>query len=129
MKKWKSIFGVALVVLMIGMVCGGCAQSEAQYRSINGVDFPVNEAGQTYGSALDANIPEGFSGTTEEMKVFYPDLILAQNAEGIEGYITLDDFFGEDPPSPEAAATGAYNHTLEGVTLYAQDGKTVLGTM
>lgn len=125
MKKWKSIFGVALVVLMIGMVCGGCAQSEVQYRDINGVDFPVNEAGQTYGSALDANIPEGFSGTTEEMKVFYPDLILAQSAEGIEGYITLDDFFGEDPPSPEAAAP----RTLDGVTLYAQDGKTVLGTM
>ncbi len=125
MKKWKSIFGVALVVLMIGMVCGGCAQSEVQYRDINGVDFPVNEAGQTCGSALDANIPEGFSGTTEEMKVFYPDLILAQNTEGIEGYITLDDFFGEDPPSPEAAAP----RTLDGVTLYAQDGKTILGTM
>ncbi len=125
MKKWKSIFGVALVVLVIGMVCGGCTQSETQYRSINGVDFPVNEVGQTYGSALDANIPEGFSGTTEEMKVFYPDLILAQNTEGIEGYITLDDFFGEDPPSPEAAAP----RTLDGVTLYAQDGKTILGTM
>lgn len=114
---------------MIGAICGGCAQPEVQCRSINGVDFPVNEAGQTYGSALDVNVPEDFSGTTEEMKAFYPDLILAENAEGVEGYITLDDFFGEEPPSPEAAAAGAYNSTLDGVTLYAQDGKTILGTM
>lgn len=129
MRKWKAALGMVLAALAAGAVCVGCAQEQVQYRDIHGVDFPVNEAGQTYGSALDANVPEGFSGTTEEMKAFYPDLIRAQNAEGVEGYITLDDFFGEDPPSPEAGATGAYNHTLDGVTLYAQDGKTILGTM
>ena len=92
-------------------------------------DWKINEAGQTYGPIPDNPLPEDFLGTIEESRAYYPDLIAAVNSDGIYGYITKDDYFGEMPSSPEEAAAGDYNHDLKGVTLYDSDGKTVLGHM
>lgn len=94
-----------------------------------GAEKGINSSGQTYGSALDVEVPADFDGTVEEMKQFYPDLIAAQNSDGVEGYITVDDFFGDLPSSPEKAVKGEYRKTLDGVTLFDKDGKTILGTM
>lgn len=94
-----------------------------------GAEKGINSSGQTYGSALDVEVPADFDGTVEEMKQFYPDLIAAQNSDGVEGYITVDDFFGDMPSSPEKAVKGEYRKTLDGVTLFDKDGKTILGTM
>lgn len=98
-------------------------------REGSGTEKGINSSGQTYGSALDVEVPSDFDGTVEETKQFYPDLIAAQNSDGVEGYITVDDFFGDMPSSPEKAVQGEYRKTLDGVTLFDKDGKTTLGTM
>ena len=98
-------------------------------REGSGTEKGINSSGQTYGSALDVELPSDFDGTVEEAKQFYPDLIAAQNSDGVEGYITVDDFFGDMPSSPEKAVQGEYRKTLDGVTLFDKDGKTTLGTM
>ena len=98
-------------------------------REGSGAEKGVNSSGQTYGSALAVVIPADFDGTVEETKQFYPDLIAAQNSDGVEGYITVDDFFGDMPSSPEKAVQGEYRKTLDGVALFDKDGKTILGTM
>lgn len=84
-------------------------------------DYPVNESGQTYGSALNATAPEN-----------EPDLILVAASNGANGYARKTDL---------AAAEGTGFTTIEEavkwsegdgrndhkVPVYLSDGKTQVG--
>jgi hypothetical protein len=62
---------------------------------VENVEYPVNAAGQTYGSLSDA--------PTDSQA---PDLILVQLADGTEGYVLREDLFeaeNANPASPEEA--------------------------
>jgi len=86
-----------------------------------GVQYLINENGNTYGSGADAP-------SYEEM----PDLIRAMGTNGKEGYVYFKDLQGFIPNNPEEAV--AYMIELEKtgfpsrfIPLYTQDGKTVIG--
>lgn len=89
--------------------------------------YALNQNGQTYGTAKDAVYIED-----------YPELMAAVGDHGIEGYVYLCDFLGEDPASPEEAMiqqekreeairNGTYQPSV--LKVYASDGKTVLDTL
>lgn len=89
--------------------------------------YPYNASGQTY----------GISGIEGLRYRDVPDLIAVITDEGANGYITKEDFWGDEPSSPEEAVkmmeereTAIKNGTYapEVVTAYDSDGKTVVGT-
>lgn len=83
--------------------------------------FPVNENGQTYGSAAEA-----MALGTE-----LPDLIQAEGKNGVTGYVLREDWLGPTPSNPEEALammeSGAFGPRE--IPVYAQDGETVVDTM
>ncbi|WP_409969893.1 M56 family metallopeptidase [Bengtsoniella intestinalis] len=79
--------------------------------------YPVNENGETYGQAVkDSNLET-------------PDLQLAQNADGVKGYIRESETPGAWVSTPEEAAD--YMETAQTepstINLYLHDGVTVIG--
>lgn len=76
--------------------------------------YPQNEFGETYGVDI------------EDSQIDEPDLILVENKDGLIGYIRKTDLNGVDPKSPDDAAS----FNLEGfpISMYLQDGRTVIGT-
>lgn len=119
-----------LAALLASMLLFGCSFEQA-YREVNGVSFPVNSSGQTYGSASSANVPDDLGAPSDkvrdELLGCYPDLILTTTADGKEGYMYKEDFLPELAPSPEEAASGAYSTSPGDRLVYESDGKTVLG--
>ncbi|MEN6389826.1 MAG: hypothetical protein ABFD04_05370 [Syntrophomonas sp.] len=82
--------------------------------------FPKNEAGQTYGSEIDANCPENA-----------PDLIAAVGVDGTLGYVKSTDLNGPLPKTPEEAIAITKKNLADierKIPLYAVDGKTVVGS-
>lgn len=85
-------------------------------------DFPVNENGETYGSAMYAELDA------------VPDLVLARGDNGVEGYLRAVEcafLLDPNPPkSPEEAI--ARQEAEQGKTfvynVYALDGVTVVDT-
>ncbi|WP_053957475.1 hypothetical protein [Inediibacterium massiliense] len=80
--------------------------------------YPVNDAGQTYGSAAKATSIE------EE-----PDLILAEGVGGVEGYVSSSDLNADIAKSPQEAVKimKMKNKSSRFIPLYKWDGKTVIG--
>lgn len=76
--------------------------------------YPKNENGESYG-------PEIYSNTRPE---FVPDLILAQNEDGIVGYIKRSDIDGGAATLEEALNWVPKEYT---VPMYTEDGVTVIG--
>lgn len=73
--------------------------------------YPTNENGQTYGPNM------------ENLTLVEPDLVLAEGADGVSGYIYQPK--GMLSPSE----LDEYNESVEKSTpLYLQDGKTIIGT-
>lgn len=80
-------------------------------------EYPVNSRGETYGSD---------SAQFMEEK---PDLVLVQNADGVLGYARMEELNGFDPSNPEEATEYMQSHfRARDVTMYLQDGETVVGT-
>ena len=84
----------------------------------NEVIYPINEQGQTYG--------EGpfLPGKTKE-----PDLVKAENEDGVVGYIKTSDL-ESGATSPEDAMD--YQKSMDSsefryIPLYKSDGKTIIG--
>lgn len=77
-------------------------------------EFPRNESGLTYGSALDATSPEN-----------EPDLIEAIGIDGTSGYVMKKDLEEPTPSNPEEAAR--LKRTLRTIPLYDVEGKKVIG--
>lgn len=76
--------------------------------------YPVNESGNTYGGDFPENIKGG------------PDLILAENQDGLLGYIRSSDIDGHLIDTPEKAVH--YEPKGYYVDMYLQDGQTKIGT-
>lgn len=86
--------------------------------------FPVNEAGQTFGSPDESVLPEN-----------WPDLILVQASNGAAGYVkkaVLDEVTGANVSNPEEAV--AWQEAMDKATwdtieipVYLSDGETVVG--
>ena len=90
--------------------------------------YQVNGNGQTYGSAVVPGDPEKYVYLED-----YPDLISVIGDHGIQGYLYLEDFIGDDIKTPEEAA--AQSEAIRNGTyvpksrpVYASDGKTVIDT-
>lgn len=76
--------------------------------------YPVNQNGERFGI------------TDRDNNETSPELILAQNQEGLVGYIKALDMNRFSPTTPEEAA----NYQSKGyyVNMYMQDGETQIGT-
>lgn len=116
----------AISVVLSLAVLSGCS-AEVAYRDIHGVLFPVNESGQTYGSASQVSVPPDYDGPIDDLREYYPDLVLTVSSEGVEGYIYLDDFFPLSISSPENAESKMSEDTP--IIVYELDGKTRVGTI
>jgi len=129
-KKIGVKFFVSTLAFIIGIAVGFSTMSTLADNKINRSQdkapiYPVNENGQTYGSAADA-----ISIETE------PDLIAAIGIDGTKGYVLAKDLRANMPKTPEEAIaqmnarkTAEANGTYEGrlIPLYDVDGKTVIG--
>ena len=79
--------------------------------SITSDGYPINENGQTYGPNM------------ENLMLVEPDLMLAEGANGVLGYIYQPE--GISSPSE----LDEYNKSFKKSTpLYLHDGKTIIGT-
>lgn len=75
--------------------------------------YPRNENGETYGPDLKNNVDSN------------PDLVLAENDEGIVGYIHESEIAGSSIRTPnEAANYTSHDHYIN---MYLDDGTTVIG--
>ncbi len=89
-----------------------------QSKELNVMNYPVNENGQTYGSA-----PYG-SGLSQDVE---PDLLAAYGVNGLLGYVKSVDLRGPVFNSPQEAI--AYQETHKGgrvIPLYEVDGVTII---
>lgn len=80
---------------------------------ING--YPVNESGEAYGPSIYDNI------------LSEPDLILAEGANGVIGYVKESDLSTVVNSIEEALAFNKKKKGGYSIPLYMQDGKTVIG--
>lgn len=83
--------------------------------------FPVNENGQTYGSAEEAMA----------LGAELPDLILAEGQNGVTGYVLREDWLMPTPSNPEEALAMMESGVFDPreIPVYAQDGETAVDTM
>lgn len=80
-------------------------------------NYPRNDNGLTYGSSADATSPGN-----------EPDLIQAMATNGKSGYVYRTDLTPPEPASPEeAVAQNALNDEPKVISVYEQDGATVIG--
>jgi hypothetical protein len=121
-KIGRSIAILAAVVIGTGLGAVGvsafAANSNRQAPQANDghakPNFPLNAAGNRYGSLKDAPTPEDS-----------PDLIAAIGTKGVEGFVKRDDFF-EPLPSSVAEALSRNRRPSHTVPLYSVDGKTIV---
>ena len=122
MKILKTSIAVVAAVVLAGGAGSALAWAVAvpeQPEPPRPAPFETNAAGETFGSALGAEID--------------PDLILASGVDGVVGYVRAADLNGPDFSSPEEALRYQEEHGLlsgqdREVPLYDSDGKTVIGT-
>lgn len=113
-----------------------------QMRVIGGVEYPVNENGQTYGSSDSLhNMLDGLSSeqsnamTEDELIALLPDLVYVQAWDGTYGYVTASDYYDAvagflkyaDGKTPAEAVAGLDAFNARTWPMYAQDGVTVVG--
>lgn len=114
--RWAQIVAVACLALIVGLAVSSIASASA--REHGPARWPVNAAGQTYGSGLRAVSPKD-----------EPDLICVEATNGLVGYSLRTDLEDPDPSSPEeavriqASRAGASRF----VPVYRVDGETQIG--
>lgn len=118
----KNIKAKAAVLISAGLLGGALVGTGVTAAlAANGatdVTFSTNATGQTFGSALNAR------SVAEE-----PDLILVEATNGKQGYVKKSEL---EPPAslktPEDnIAYSKQNEAGRTLTVYASDGKTVVG--
>jgi len=114
-----AFVGSALGLALAGLVAGSAVAGSILTAADGGMlpAYPVNDAGLTFGSLVDATSPD-----TE------PDLILVETTDGETGYVykaALDRASGADIRSPQEAAEWKPARTE--VPVYLVDGTTQIG--
>ncbi len=122
-----------LPLLALATLCmlPGCGQGETQVSSQQAV-FPVNEQGQTYGSLSDLENPvSGGVAVDECNEAYVPDLVEVTADNGVNGYVLSEDLLGplSDLSGEATELTEDGGSTVRELPVYAQDGKTVLGSL
>lgn len=104
-------------------------------------EWPVNENGQTYGSASDlfAYLPSETSTISVSNAVWYsllPDLVAYVGDNGVSGYVLKKDYYSPDgdfPPAWSEAITAAVEAGDDSweyvIPVYAEDGETVVDSI
>lgn len=132
--KKTSLLAVVLALALIVGVTTAFATSASEnedagtFTSAPEIEYPINDNGQTYGSAaLARNYDER------------PDLIAAIGCDGQEGYIYKTDLESGIPKTPAEAlaqqqqyeamaiASEGERVVVRSIPLYDADGKTVIG--
>lgn len=120
------LLGVLIVLLTLAYKIPNASASDLPPLHIPSVEeelqygYPENDAGEHYGVEY-----------LELDGVPSPDLTLAENEDGVLGYVRNDEINGMQVTSPEEAA--AYMKAIEAqdggyyVNMYLQDGTTVVG--
>lgn len=130
MKKRFPIMITLCCLVVCTLVLSGFADSrDANNRFDPSHIYEVNQAGQTYGSAMYAASPEK-----------EPDLVLAEGLDGTQGYVYSSDLNADMVDSPEEALLliKKYKEMWENapvgevvvaryIPLYDSDGKTIIG--
>ncbi len=126
--QWKKKRPPAILFLFTAMLvlscCSlvSCQMADEQELIIPSQDeilengYPTNDRGETYGIQVKDLLDE-------------PDLQLAENADGILGYVRQSEINAPEPSTPEEAVQ--YTLARRGpivVNMYLQDGETVIGT-
>ena len=110
----------AALALSLGLMVGSTAMEDISfYEHVDKetYKYPVNEYGQTYGSALYATSPDNG-----------PDLIWAAGVDDTLGFVCESDLIGELAKNPEeAAAMMERPQEPRSIPLYDVYGKTVIG--
>ncbi len=114
--------GLCVVSLLSGFAHVKLAEGEKKQQeliipTINEVrenGYPVNERGESYGVDDRESIETS------------PNLILAENEDGLVGYIKASDMDRLSPTNPEEARY--YQSEGYYVDMYLQDGQTKVGT-
>lgn len=112
------IIGAALIAgLTVGTLGFSPTLASAVSNPKEAPDYPKNENGQSYGSALYAPTPEA-----------EPDLVLAVGDDGTVGYVLNKDLNGTEPKTPEEAVNMTLKKSeVKKINLYDADGETVIG--
>jgi len=117
MKKFALGIGcvLAIAVSMLGFSYekGDVDLKVPKIEDIQKGGYPINDTGETYG------------GDIKEWENIEPDLILAENAEGVKGYIRASELEQNYIVTPEEAV--AYESVGFYVAMYLQDGETKIG--
>lgn len=104
-------------------------------------EWPVNENGQTYGSASDlfAYLPSEASAIRVSEAAWYgllPDLVAHVGDNDISGYVLKEDYYSPDgdfPPAWSEAITAAVEAGADSweyvIPVYAEDGETVVDSI
>lgn len=107
-----------LTVALVGGILLGSLGFGIATAGIPAPEYPTNEYGETYGSALYATSPE-----TE------PNLVLAIGEGGAVGYVRATDLNGPMPKTPEEALQQMMSNAgkQRRIPMYDIDGRTVIG--
>lgn len=102
------VAAVAGVVAIIGLLVAapmlgdGITGGQSQAASVNGaaIDYPVNERGETYGSANGSQVPDLLAAPTDDGQIGYvrvSELELARNVAGsLESGERIIEVFASD---------------------------------
>lgn len=119
-KAWIKRTLIYTLILAFGFSLGLAGQVSANsylnQSFMPAPEYPKNESGETYGSALKATSPAN-----------EPDLIQAIGEDGTVGYVRNSDLIDKQPKTPEEALKMNTETCEKEITLYASDSKTVIG--
>lgn len=116
MKKRVGFLLCILIVTLIIIILSHSSKYHleiptAEYIEENG--YPTNRNGETYGPQIKDTLDS-------------PDLILAENSDGLRGYVKRAEI-DYTPRSPEEAERINLSSKKMTYNMYLQDGKTVIG--
>lgn len=110
--KTKKFLCIVMTIILVSL----CTISALAQEHICIVSYPVNENGETYGTAIQA-----------ELIGYEPELILAVGKDNITGYIRTSDLDDGIKTPQEATNVNRTTKNNKYIPLYAVDGTTILG--
>lgn len=111
-------FGLGVVATVVFVLLIAAAPPATEKPGTAKPLFPTNSRGETYGSVM------GLTSLDD-----YPDLIAAENEDGLEGYIRQSEADAFEPKNPEEALKWQEEYMAQGgfhyVNLYDKEGAAI----